>query len=97
LQPPAPATFPQPALLRSFPAKKYFLGARDLQVDTTTENLSSSNTDSIMDDRELSQRIKALAKALTSEPPTTVVKLLEDLKKDTAPTEEQLRVRLPPV
>jgi transcription elongation factor S-II len=44
-----------------------------------------------MDDRELSQRIKALAKALTSEPPTTVVKLLEDLKKDTAPTEEQLR------
>ncbi|KAK0656611.1 transcription factor S-II, central domain-containing protein [Cercophora newfieldiana] len=44
-----------------------------------------------MDDRELTQRIKALAKALTSEPPTTVVKLMEDLKKDTAPTEEQLR------
>lgn len=46
-----------------------------------------------MDDRELSSRIKALAKSLNSEPATTVVKLLEDLKKDTAPTEEQLRVR----
>lgn len=45
-----------------------------------------------MDDRELSSRIKALTKALTSEAPPTVIKLLEDLKKDTAPTEEQLRV-----
>lgn len=52
-----------------------------------------------MDDRELSARIKALNKALASEPASNVVKLLEDLKKDAAPTEEQLRVRprpLPP-
>ena len=45
-----------------------------------------------MDDRELSSRIKALTKAIGSETPPVVIKLLEDLKKDTAPTEEQLRV-----
>lgn len=45
-----------------------------------------------MDDRELSSRIKDLTKALASEAPPIVIKLLEDLKKDTAPTEEQLRV-----
>lgn len=45
-----------------------------------------------MDDRELSQRIRALSKALTAEPASNVIKLLEDLKKDVAPTEEQLRV-----
>jgi len=45
-----------------------------------------------MDDRELSQRIRALSKALTAEPASNVIKLLEDLKKDAAPTEEQLRV-----
>ncbi|KAK0753840.1 transcription elongation factor [Schizothecium vesticola] len=44
-----------------------------------------------MDDRELSSRIKDLIKALASEGPPIVIKLLEDLKKDTAPTEEQLR------
>lgn len=44
-----------------------------------------------IDDRELTSRVKTLAKALSSEPATTVIKLLEDLKKDPAPTEEQLR------
>ncbi|KAK5663737.1 hypothetical protein OQA88_4168 [Cercophora sp. LCS_1] len=45
-----------------------------------------------MDDRELSARIKALQKALTnSEPSANVIKLLEELKRDSAPTEEQLR------
>lgn len=46
----------------------------------------------MMDDRELHSRIKDLNKALASEAPPIVIKLLEDLKKDTAPTEEQLRV-----
>ncbi|KAK3945418.1 putative DST1 protein [Diplogelasinospora grovesii] len=44
-----------------------------------------------MDDRELTQRIRALAKAIPSEPPSTVISLLEALKKDAAPTEDQLR------
>ncbi|EGZ77946.1 transcription elongation factor [Neurospora tetrasperma FGSC 2509] len=44
-----------------------------------------------MDDRELAARIKALSKAVTSEPPATVIKLLEELKRDAKPTEEQLR------
>ncbi|KAK3362643.1 putative DST1 protein [Lasiosphaeria hispida] len=44
-----------------------------------------------MDDRELTQRIKALAKAVGNEPTATVVKMMEDLKKDASPTEEQLR------
>lgn len=45
-----------------------------------------------MDDRELSGRIKALQKGLASnEPAANVIKLLEDLKRDSAPTEEQLR------
>lgn len=47
-----------------------------------------------MDDRELTARIKALSKAVTSEPPATVIKLLEELKRDAKPTEEQLRVSL---
>ncbi|KAK1837167.1 putative DST1 protein [Podospora conica] len=45
----------------------------------------------MMDDRELSSRIKDLTKALASEAPPVVIKMLEALKKDTAPTEEQLR------
>lgn len=45
-----------------------------------------------MDDRELSLRIRALAKAVSSgEPAENVVALLETLSKDAAPTEEQLR------
>ncbi|KAK1781261.1 putative DST1 protein [Copromyces sp. CBS 386.78] len=44
-----------------------------------------------MDDRELTARIKALSKAVSSEPPATVIKLLEELKRDAKPTEEQLR------
>ncbi|KAK3488910.1 transcription elongation factor [Neurospora hispaniola] len=44
-----------------------------------------------MDDRELAARIKALSKAVTSDPPATVIKLLEELKRDAKPTEEQLR------
>lgn len=49
-----------------------------------------------MDDRELTARIKALSKAVASEPPATVIKLLEELKRDAKPTEEQLRVSLAP-
>ncbi|KAK0624656.1 putative DST1 protein [Bombardia bombarda] len=44
-----------------------------------------------MDSKELASRIKTLAKAITTEPPSTVVTMLEALKKDAAPTEEQLR------
>lgn len=44
-----------------------------------------------MDDRELASRIRTLAKAVTAEPPSTVITLLEELKKDALPTEEQLR------
>ncbi|KAK4218855.1 putative transcription elongation factor [Rhypophila decipiens] len=45
-----------------------------------------------MDDRELSLRIRALAKAVAgSEPASNIVTMLEQLKKDAAPTEEQLR------
>jgi len=45
-----------------------------------------------MDSRELMSRIKALNKAVgTNEPTTTIVQMLENLKQDAAPTEEQLR------
>ncbi|KAL2260689.1 hypothetical protein VTK26DRAFT_5238 [Humicola hyalothermophila] len=44
-----------------------------------------------MDDQALSQRIRALAKAVASDPPSVVIGLLEELKKEKAPTEEQLR------
>ncbi|KAK3396350.1 transcription elongation factor [Sordaria brevicollis] len=44
-----------------------------------------------MDDKELAQRIRALSKAVSSEPAETVLKLLEELKRDAKPTEEQLR------
>ncbi|GAB1310998.1 transcription elongation factor TFIIS [Madurella fahalii] len=44
-----------------------------------------------MDDKALSQRIHTLSKAVVSEPATTVISLLEELKKEKAPTEEQLR------
>jgi transcription elongation factor S-II len=45
-----------------------------------------------MDEQVLSKRIRALAKAVASEPPSVVIQLLEELKADKAPTEEQLRV-----
>lgn len=45
-----------------------------------------------MDEQTLTRRIKALNKAIASDPPSVVVGLLEELKKDPAPTEEQLRV-----
>lgn len=45
-----------------------------------------------MEERELTQRIKSLSKAIQSqEAPTVVINMLENLKKDSAPTEEQLR------
>lgn len=45
-----------------------------------------------MDDRELTLRIRALAKAVSSgEPPENVVAILKNLSEDAAPTEEQLR------
>ncbi|KAL2122831.1 hypothetical protein VTJ04DRAFT_3286 [Mycothermus thermophilus] len=44
-----------------------------------------------MDEQVLSKRIRALAKAVASEPPSVVIQLLEELKADKAPTEEQLR------
>lgn len=47
-----------------------------------------------MDDKELAQRIRALSKAVSSEPAEAVIKLLEELKRDAKPTEEQLRVSL---
>lgn len=45
-----------------------------------------------MDEQALSKRIRALTKAVGSEPPSVVIGFLEELKKDKAPTEEQLRV-----
>lgn len=47
-----------------------------------------------MDEKTLSKRIRTLSKAVNSEPATTVISLLEELKKEQAPTEEQLRVSL---
>lgn len=48
-----------------------------------------------MDDQALGKRIRALTKAVTAaEPPSVVIALLEELKNEKAPTEEQLRVRL---
>ncbi|KAF5019554.1 hypothetical protein F66182_8427, partial [Fusarium sp. NRRL 66182] len=45
-----------------------------------------------MDERELGQRVKALTKCVAAnEPSENAIKLLEALKKDAAPTEEQLR------
>ena len=51
-----------------------------------------------MDQRELEARVKALTKSVAAnEPPETAIRLLESLKKDSAPTEEMLRVsRSPP-
>jgi len=45
-----------------------------------------------MEDQELTLRVKEIHKALYTDPPSNVIQLLERLKKDTAPTEEQLRV-----
>ena len=49
-----------------------------------------------MDDQALGKRIRALTKAVTAaEPPSVVIALLEELKNEKAPTEEQLRVSFP--
>lgn len=46
-----------------------------------------------MDERELSRRIKALGKAVSSNEPTSaIIAIMDNLKKDAAPTEEMLRV-----
>jgi transcription elongation factor S-II len=45
-----------------------------------------------MDDQVLSKRIRALTKAVSADPPSVVIALLEELKNGGAPTEEQLRV-----
>ncbi|KAK1764875.1 transcription elongation factor S-II [Phialemonium atrogriseum] len=45
-----------------------------------------------MDERELSRRIKALGKAVSSNEPTSaIIAIMDNLKKDAAPTEEMLR------
>ncbi|KAK3310490.1 transcription elongation factor S-II [Chaetomium strumarium] len=44
-----------------------------------------------MDEQALAKRVKALNKAVASDPPSVVIGLLEELKKEKAPTEEQLR------
>jgi transcription elongation factor S-II len=45
-----------------------------------------------MDEQALSKRVRALNKAVENEPPTVVLKMLEEMKRENAPTEEQLRV-----
>lgn len=48
-----------------------------------------------MDDKELQRSIKELVKAIPTEPPEVVIRLLENLKK-ASPSEDSLRVwRLP--
>lgn len=44
-----------------------------------------------MDEQALAKRVKALNKAVASEPASVVISLLEEMKKEKAPTEEQLR------
>lgn len=47
----------------------------------------------MMEQRELESRIKQLTKCVASnEPPESALKLLDTLKKEASPTEEQLRV-----
>jgi transcription elongation factor S-II len=47
-----------------------------------------------MDQRELDTRLKALQKAVAEkETPSTIISILETLKKEVVPTEELLRVR----
>jgi hypothetical protein len=53
-----------------------------------------NRSDANMDDQALAKRVKALTKAVASDPPSVVIGLLEELKKEKAPTEEQLRVSL---
>jgi transcription elongation factor S-II len=49
-----------------------------------------------MDERELAQRVKALSKAVMgNEPASSILSLMETLKKDASPTEEMLRVSNP--
>ena len=47
-----------------------------------------------MDDQTLAKRIRTLNKAVPAEPPSVVIGMLEELKNDKAPTEDQLRVSL---
>jgi transcription elongation factor S-II len=47
-----------------------------------------------MDEQALSKKIRSLTKAVASEPPSVVIGLLEELKGEKAPTEDQLRVSL---
>jgi transcription elongation factor S-II len=47
-----------------------------------------------MDEQALGKRIRTLTKAVNAEPPSVVIKLLEELKEEKAPTEELLRVSL---
>jgi hypothetical protein len=48
-----------------------------------------------MDQRELEARVKALTKCVAAnEPPSNAIALLDSLKKEAAPTEEMLRVRI---
>lgn len=50
-----------------------------------------------MDQRELDSHVKQLNKCISAnEAPENALRLLEMLKKDAAPTEEMLRVCLPP-
>lgn len=45
-----------------------------------------------MDTKDLAERMKALKKAVETDPTTTVVGLLKSLKEAAAPTEDGLRV-----
>lgn len=44
-----------------------------------------------MDEQTLGKRVRALTRAVSMEPSSVVLELLEELKKEKAPTEEQLR------
>jgi hypothetical protein len=51
----------------------------------------------MLDQRELEARVKALNKTVAAnEPPANALALIELLKKEDAPTEEMLRVRVWP-
>jgi transcription elongation factor S-II len=46
-----------------------------------------------MEQRELESRVKQLMKCVNNnEPPETALRMLDELKKDASPTEDQLRV-----
>lgn len=49
-----------------------------------------------MEQRELESRIKQLMKCVSNnEPSETALRMLDELKKDASPTEDQLRVGFP--